>query len=320
MLTPNASPFLLRVEDVEMLSQSDGFIILRQHLAQHYTYELCDAHTPAHLEDNGRWLMTRDVLHALLVPIVELFDRAVDIAAQATHATTSEELEYAFTGEARGAFVWLQCFLENERDWAHTKGCPACIVSHSLDSEFTIRLLYAACLLSDVHYPFTLEGPTLPSFMFFLESLQTALAQDALWGPDYLESVLPKAAVTRNGIESLIHQCLELDEILSMPSSPADPSSPVASLPASPILAPLGGTANGMRVKRSRMARRQRKLQKHLEMHEEYFMSEMLKRCWDELQPGSETGMMPIPPQSLDAVLKGEPLIAENMVDELSLK
>lgn len=36
----NASPFLLKVDDVDLLTQSDGFTILRSHLAQHYTYEL----------------------------------------------------------------------------------------------------------------------------------------------------------------------------------------------------------------------------------------------------------------------------------------
>lgn len=37
--TPNASPFLLKVQDVETLAQSDGFNILRAHLSEHYTYE-----------------------------------------------------------------------------------------------------------------------------------------------------------------------------------------------------------------------------------------------------------------------------------------
>lgn len=37
--TPNASPFLLKVQDVEVLAQSEGFNILRGHLAQHYAYE-----------------------------------------------------------------------------------------------------------------------------------------------------------------------------------------------------------------------------------------------------------------------------------------
>lgn len=34
-----ASPFLLRVQDVEDLAHSDGFSILREHLAVTYTYE-----------------------------------------------------------------------------------------------------------------------------------------------------------------------------------------------------------------------------------------------------------------------------------------
>lgn len=32
-------PFLLRAEDVACLAQSDGFTIMREHLAHHYHYE-----------------------------------------------------------------------------------------------------------------------------------------------------------------------------------------------------------------------------------------------------------------------------------------
>ena len=38
-MTPNASPFLLKVQDVETLAQSDGFSILRTHLREQYSYE-----------------------------------------------------------------------------------------------------------------------------------------------------------------------------------------------------------------------------------------------------------------------------------------
>ncbi|KAK5133605.1 hypothetical protein LTR08_007553 [Meristemomyces frigidus] len=311
--TLNASPFLLKVHDVETLTQSDGFTILRGHLAEQYTYELCDAHTPAYLEDLNRWLIVRDLLHALLVPVVELFDKACLVASQATNASKLEDLEYAFTGHARSAFVWLQCFLasEKEREWCYSRGCPACVVNHSLDSEFTIRLLYAACLLSDVHYPFTLEGPTLPSFMFFLESLESAVEQDPLWSDaeDFYEKVQPKAIVTRNGIEDLILQCLELDTILSQPpsSSPSAASSPTTSLPGTPVLAALGGTTPMTKVKRSKMARRQMKLQ----VEEELWMKEMMLKCCDQL-----AGQTICPTQSLDAVLKAEPTVA---VEELPL-
>lgn len=85
------------------------------------------------------------------------------------------------------------------------------MVRQSLESESSIRLLFAACLLSDVHYPFTLEGPTLPSFRFFLDYLEEALAEDPRVGKDIFELTQPKAEATRNGIEELIHQCLELE-------------------------------------------------------------------------------------------------------------
>lgn len=264
----------------------------------HFCHSLCDHHTPAHLENAERWTVIRDVLHALLVPIVELFDKACAIAEQATHAQRAEELEYAYTGNGRGAFTWLQCFLENERDWCYTKGCPACIAEHALDSEFTIRMLFAACLLSDVHYPFTLEGPTLPSFMFFLESLDLALINDSLWGAEFFEITQPKAVATRNGIEDLIHQCLELEAVSSAPPSPSLTSVDGAT-PLSPALGPLGGP--GMRVKRSKMAKRQLKLM----AEEGRWMEEMLRKCCENLLPPEEE--MLLPPQSLDAVLtKGD--------------
>lgn len=37
-LVPGAAPFLLKAEDVETLAHSDGFNILRNHLAEHYDY------------------------------------------------------------------------------------------------------------------------------------------------------------------------------------------------------------------------------------------------------------------------------------------
>lgn len=39
MLASEEVPFLLRAEDVACLAQSDGFTIMREHLAHHYHYE-----------------------------------------------------------------------------------------------------------------------------------------------------------------------------------------------------------------------------------------------------------------------------------------
>jgi len=38
-LNRDEMPFFLRAEDVACLAQSDGFTIMREHLAHHYSYE-----------------------------------------------------------------------------------------------------------------------------------------------------------------------------------------------------------------------------------------------------------------------------------------
>jgi len=102
----------------------------------------CNAHNdPAQIPHH---ILHRDILHALLVPVIELYDKAESTAYHFTRSSNPADHEYAYTSSARAAFLWLQCFLDRERDWSYTRGCPGCVVSHTLDSEFTIRLLYAA--------------------------------------------------------------------------------------------------------------------------------------------------------------------------------
>ena len=277
---------------------------------------LCDGHTSAQVEDLSRWLIVRDVLHALLVPVVELLGRAVALATCATHASKLENLENAFTGEARSAFVWLQRFLasEKEREWCYTRGCPACVVDHTLDSEYSVRLLFTSCLLSDVHYPFTIEGPTLPSFTFFLESLERALSEDPLYGRLVYERLQPKAMATRNGIEDLIQQCVELDAALRQEPSPFPSSSRASSALSTPVLGPLvpdpsAGEAR-TKVKRSKMAR------KHmcLPMEEECWMEEVLTETLDQLQLEGDSISVVGAPDELDAALKSKPTVCVNEI------
>lgn len=85
----------------------------------------CDFHAASDAQTREQWLMHRDVLHALLMPIVELYQRAEGLASTALCTAKSEDLELAFAGEARGAFLWLQCFVTGEDgDWCRTRGCP----------------------------------------------------------------------------------------------------------------------------------------------------------------------------------------------------
>ncbi|KAF2766835.1 hypothetical protein EJ03DRAFT_277373, partial [Teratosphaeria nubilosa] len=106
-----------------------------------------------------------------------------------------------------------------------------------------------------------LEGPCLPSFMWFLDYVRRAVALDPLYGENFLELLQPKAEQIACGIEELIHQCLGLKVASASESStPSDPASPETSVPASPVLAPLGGASKGTKVKRSKMAKLQMKL------------------------------------------------------------
>lgn len=178
-------------------------------------------------------------------------------------------------------------------------------------------MLSAACLLSDVHYPFTLEGPRLPSFRFFLESLAQALAVDSRYGNDYFERMHPTVVATRNGIEDLIHQCVDLESALSLPSSPSDPvsgtTSAATSAQSSPVLGPLGATpsseGSAMKVKRGRGQNRKMSLQFEGERWED-----MLNRCWNQIQSAEESGVIQFPSGSLDDVLKEEPIVTISQV------
>lgn len=133
----------------------------------------CPAHSTT-LAPSSRqsFVLHRDILHALLLPLLQIRSQAASIASQTLSAqletrnarspppqpstaspTTSlsfefVDLELAFRGEARGAFSWLQCFMAEERDWCSTEGCPACVVLKVLHSEPFIRIVVASCLLS----------------------------------------------------------------------------------------------------------------------------------------------------------------------------
>lgn len=59
------------------------------------------------------------------MPVVQLFAQASALAYAALCTENKDDLELAFRGEARSAFLWLQCFIEGEEeDWCYTKGCP----------------------------------------------------------------------------------------------------------------------------------------------------------------------------------------------------
>lgn len=145
------SPLAIPLEDIHHLLASEGFGLLRRFLQNDAEYvvaqppflphhdqhalttpsnSFCDFHAASDAQTRETWLLHRDLLHALIMPIVELYRRAGALASTALCTARTEDLELAFTGEARGAFLWLQCFIAGEEgDWCQTRGCPGSFCS-----------------------------------------------------------------------------------------------------------------------------------------------------------------------------------------------
>lgn len=252
-----------------MLGQSEGFQILRKHLTSTLGESFCCDHEPVVAEDAKAWLVIRDVLHALLAPIVALQDHAARVAEESLRTYRPEALEYAFYGNARGAFVWLQSFLASELQWCLSSGCPACIVQQALDSESSIRLLLASCFLSSIQGDTDLGRPTLPSFEFFVRSIAQAMNDDELWGPSLFDEVEPKAIRLQNAMQDLMFQCQTIELNITPPDSPAS----VVSM--SSFLEP---SVEGMPIKRSSFAKKQA----HMLREEAQWLRSVVKN-WDNV-------------------------------------
>lgn len=97
-----------------------------------------------------------------------------------------------------------------------TDQSQACVVSHVLEAEPTIRIIVTACRLaaslrrpSD---PMVGEDPNpLPVFDFWLSSLRTALDEDPFWGPDIWKELEPRASNLENGIHQMVRQCINFE-------------------------------------------------------------------------------------------------------------
>jgi hypothetical protein len=215
------------------------------------------------------WLLHRDILHAITTPVAELHKEASAIAAAALCSQVPEELEVAFKGEARFAFLWLQCFITEEDDWCHTRGCPACDTLQTLSTELTIRGTITAALLSarDDEVPDTPssesesqadEQPTLPDFSIILGALEQAMAVDSFWGPGHYAPILTRSKRIVVGIQELMSQCQILESLVSStPPSPGDMN--LRRGHTIYMLAP-GESSKEIKLKKGAVARRQAKL------------------------------------------------------------
>jgi len=271
----NATPFLVSVQDSLLLDRSEGFAILRKHLKDTIAYEFCEHHSSNPQEDLKPWTIVRDLLHALLAPIVALQDHASNIAAEYLKTSRPEDFEFAYAGNARNAFVWLQSFLSTETSWCLSQGCPACIVTQALDSEESIRLILSSCMLSAIQNDKDFGRPTLPSLEFFIRSMRDAMEDDDLWGTEYFDIVEPRSHDLQEAMQELMYQCQTIEFSMSPPSSPN------YAAPFEQQLSYFHKTSRGMPIRRSDFAKKQKKMLRE----EALWLRTVVKNCWDTIDP-----------------------------------
>ena len=108
---------------------------IRQPVSESLTYQqrsgltkvhhrFCDEHRQITHEDEEAWKLHRDITHALILPVIGLYQHASRLAMSLLGTDDNVDLELLFRGEARGAFAWLQCFIMDEEEWCSARDCP----------------------------------------------------------------------------------------------------------------------------------------------------------------------------------------------------
>ncbi|KAI9684752.1 MAG: hypothetical protein M1829_000127 [Trizodia sp. TS-e1964] len=266
---PTKSPFSIALHHLDLLQRSEGFRIVREHLGNDEASSFCTTHHACTEEEKSTWLLHRDITHVLILPILQIHRRASQLAASMLHSWNAADLELAFTGDARGTFSWLQCFVADEPDFLATRGCPACIVSHVLYSEPTIRLILVASRLSEALDTPKDGRPVLPTMVFWRDTLREALENDGFWGTGYFEDIEPRATTLQVGIQDLISQCCDLEHVVSNSlvstsevslATMTPPMTPRSASPAPMQFPNPGSQRKQLRVSSSNMAKHQIKL------------------------------------------------------------
>ncbi|KAF2030257.1 hypothetical protein EK21DRAFT_65989 [Setomelanomma holmii] len=282
------SPFAIPREDVEALETSEGFRMLRSYLSRNADF--CAHHDQCDGAARETWVLHRDVLHALIMPVVALFQRASALAEAALCTQRTEDLELAFAGEARGAFLCLQCFLTEEEEWCRGLGCPACVVSATLSTESHIRLTIAASLLSTAPITSPASSPmneepqsdrALPPIPHILPSMREAVTSDPFWSDiaDLWPYLLSRATQLSASIQALIAECINLESLVSSPIT----KRPTQALqkrgqtyPYMPFANATQVEEKGAKLRNSKLAKRQLRLKDE----ETNLMRRVALQCW----------------------------------------
>lgn len=302
------SPFTVSEDDIRVLEQNEGFRVVRAYLLnqENHSYvsdiihasvcpkltafRFCPSHSSLSQTIQQTFILHRDILHSLLLPLLQIRSQAALFAAHTLpyqsqirsprspfSPRSPVDLELAFRGAARGAFCWLQCFVAEERDWCSTQGCPACVVLKVLHSEPFIRIVVAACRLS-THLRGMLQGNShgenvqrsgsaIPEFGFWLSAVHQAVSEDDFWGLHFWGDIEARAEDLELGVKDLIRQCCEISSPSPTAQSYQRRGVTFGHMPSSKPTSP---------VKTGSLVKRQLRLQQE----EQEWMRKIIEACW----------------------------------------
>ena len=215
-----------------------------------------------HGHPNPSTIATVSTLHLLLRPIAQLHETCTRLAHAALCQPSPSELELAFRNEARSAFLWLTCFLDDAetQTWMATRGCPNCVVERVLSCDSTVRMVLTAALVAKARAEKMDAAVDVPDLSFFLDVMKHALEGDAFWGPGFYADLLIKAEKLSVGVQAMVAQAAELEILVSSPS----PSPTASRVEVPPLPLPRSSI---IPLKVSPMARRQQNLRREEEAH-----------------------------------------------------
>lgn len=100
-------------------------------------------------------------------------------------------------------------------------------------------------------------GLALPALPHILAALRGALDKDAFWGPEYWSYLFARAEQLCAGIKTLIASCVDLESLVSSPTTQPPSMGRSTTMPGLVFSARGKGETKGARLRKSKLAERQ---------------------------------------------------------------
>ena len=200
------SPFLANTTNLASLKRRT-----KQGQTNTPTTKLCCIHSDVNRHQQEAWALHHEILTTLIRPLLTIYTHTKTIAKR---TNGPRDLEFAFSGEARDAFVWLHSFftLESARGYdTAASGCAACFIDYVLETEPTVRLVLSGCkMLQSLRH--ASETPKrIPNLDFFIGDLKKAVEKDDWFGKNFWSEVQAKAESLVAGVFEMGVQCMEME-------------------------------------------------------------------------------------------------------------